>query len=194
MKIENLLDKELLDANNLFSQKELYKHITIENINCSELPPENTNGKDLPKTLIDNIFSKLHQYDSQEIEINSCPVVYVFELQQESDTERVINAFKDAKNEITERILPAIKNNIQNSKYLYVGKVEKKIGGRIVTHLGYYQTTGNHGLQLAHWTREIKPVLKLNLHVFRFKKEFKPFISAMEVIVAKRLKPIIGKH
>ena len=192
--ISDIVDKKLSEAQELFEKKELYRHIIIKDIDCSELPPASTDGKKLPQSLIDNVFSHLHCYDEDEIKINSCPAVYSFELSEESDRERVIEAFQKAKKADIDRTLPALKTNIPISKYLYVGKVEKEVGGRIVTHLGYYQTSGNHGLQLAFWARDIEPALKFNLHVFRFIEEFKPFIAAMEVIMARELNPIIGKH
>ena len=53
---------------------------------------------------------------------------------------------------------------------------------------------GNHGLQLAYWIKDILPAIKIRVHIFRFDKKFKPYLTAFEVIMAKELKPIIGKH
>lgn len=192
--IKEIVNDKLLDARNLFNGNELFKYIKISNIDCSELPHSSTDGNKLPDKLIENLFSHLHFYDEEEVKINECPVVYVFELHDKNDRDRIISAFKEVQKTGIDRTLPALKKQIPNSKYLYVGKVEKEIGGRIVTHLGYYQKSGNHGLQLAFWARNMNPEIRLNLHVFRFKKEFKPFIAAMEVIIAKELEPIIGKH
>lgn len=192
--MERILNNKLREARLLFEKETFYKYILINDIDCSELPSSDTDGKELPKAIIDRIFKPLHSFDDSEIEINSCPAVYAFELCNENDRDRVLGAFIETKKITTDRKLPALKKKPPYSKYLYVGKVEKEVGGRIVTHLGYYQSNGNHGLQLAYWARELKPKVKVNLHVFRFIEEFRPYVSAMEVILAKELNPIIGKH
>ena len=192
--LSDILNEKLTDARILFEKEKLYRHIVIKDIDCSKLPPVGTDGKALPKDLIEKVFYPLHQFDETEIQINACPSVYLFELSDESDYKRTIDAFKKAKKEIKHRELPALKNKIPKSKYLYVGKVESEVGGRIVTHLGYYQIKRNHGLQLALWARDLQPSLKLNIHVFRFQIDFKPYVAAMEVVMAKELNPLIGKH
>lgn len=195
-KINQIVSEKIEKASELFNQKnELYKHIFIKDIDCSLLPETNTDGKELPEEIKRNIFSHLHQFDQTEIEVNKCPAVYIFELCNEQDRERVIKAFEKVKDQKEiNRSFPALRNKIPQSKYLYVGKVEREVGGRIVTHLGYYQSNYNHGLQLAYWAKELNPPLKLNLHVLRFKEDFRDYIAAMEVIMAKELQPIIGKH
>lgn len=194
VELDNILNTALSNAKKIFSSEKPYRHIVINNIDCSRLPDINTDGKNLPKRFTETVFSKLHEYDKSEIKLNLCPAVYAFELKDEQDRKRVLTEFKKAKANISNRTLPALKSTPPESKYLYVGKVEKEVGGRIVTHFGYYQNQSNHGLQLAYWAKNLQPKLDLNLHVFRFKQNFKPYIGAMEVIMAKELKPIIGKH
>jgi hypothetical protein len=118
----------------------------------------------------------------------------VFELQDKSDCKRVVEALKKVKSENIGRILPPFKTKIPESKYLYVGKVQREVGGRMVTHLGYYNTTGNHGLQLAFWAKDMIPSLQITVSIYRFKSEMTPYISSFEKILADKLKPIIGKH
>lgn len=48
-KLSNILDQKLLDARKLFEKKELYKHIIIKDIDCSKLPPIETDGKNCLK-------------------------------------------------------------------------------------------------------------------------------------------------
>ena len=194
-KIVEIMDVELSNSKKIFDKVNLYKHILVKDIDCSKFPdPKNTDGKELPEQLKKDVFSHIHHYDESEIEINSCPAVYVFELCDNNDKDRVIKEFEKIQKVNIDRTLPAFKNSNIDSKYLYVGKVEKKVGGRIVTHLGYYKREWNHGLQLAYWAKELDPPLKLNLHIFRFNEDFRPFIAAMEVIMAKQLNPLIGKH
>jgi len=192
--IEEILNKQIDDARKILSRGRLYKHILIPEFDCSLLPHYKTNGNNLPEEIKRVFFSYLHQFDETEGYINSFPCIYVFELANENNKERVIQAFQDQQKQKTDRILPALKMSIPDSRYLYVGKVQKEVGGRLVTHLGYYQSAGNHGLQLAYWAKELSPSLKINVHVFRFDVEFKPYISAFEVIMARQLNPLIGKH
>ncbi len=194
-KIEESLSNSLQKAKELFLQENLYKKILIPNVDCSQLSePKDTNGKKLPEHIETNIFKPLHQFDRDEVKINSCPCLYVFELHDIKDRDRVLKAFTSEEEDKINRKLPALKSPPPISKYLYVGKVEKEVGGRLVTHLGYYQSSGNHGLQLAFWAKELRPPLMLNIHVYRFTSDMKPYIQSFEKMLAKELNPIIGKH
>lgn len=195
-KIEEALSNSLQKAKELFLQENLYKKILIPNVDCSQLTePKDTDGKELPEHIKGNIFSYLHAFDDKDgIEINTRPCLYVFKLQDIKDRERVLEAFTNEDEKKINRKLPALKSPPPVSKYLYVGKVEKEVGGRLVTHLGYYQSSGNHGLQLAFWAKELNPPLMLNIHVYRFTSDMKPYIQSFEKMLAKELNPIIGKH
>lgn len=194
MIIDEILNKKLDAARNTFAKGNLYKHILIPEFDCSILSDHNTDGKNLPEHIKREFFSHLHQFDETEGNINNFPCIYVFELTNDSDKSRVIEAFQTQRKQENDRTLPALKTKIPDSNYIYVGKVQSEVGGRLVTHLGYYQSKGNHGLQLAYWVRKLTPSLKINVHVFRFDVEFTPYISAFEVIMAKQLNPMIGKH
>jgi len=77
-------------------------------------------------------------------------------------------------------------------KFLYIGKSEKPIDGRIVVHFGYYEK-GVAGLQLVHWANDIG--LKINLHVYEFvNKEIQPYLEVLEKLLFIQLKPLIGKR
>jgi len=195
-KIEEALSNSLQKAKELFLQENLYKKIIIPNVDCSQLTePKDTDGKELPEHIKENIFKYLHAFDGPDkIEINTRPCLYVFELQDIKDRERVLEAFTSEDEKKINRKLPALKSPPPVSKYLYVGKVEKEVGGRLVTHLGYYQSSGNHGLQLAFWAKELRPPLMLNIHVYRFTSDMKPYIQSFEKMLAEELNPIIGKH
>ena len=193
--IAGILLTEIDSASKIISHNKSFKHIIIPEYDCSQLPGIETNGKNLPDNLKLSFFSHLHQYDHREGSINDFPCIYAFELVEESDRHRVLEAFTKIDGNQIQRKLPALKTlNPENSTFLYVGKVNKFVGNRLVTHLGYYTQKNNHGLQLAHWIKDMLPSIKLRVHIFRFEKEFTPYISAFEVIMARKLKPLIGKH
>ncbi|MBN2743971.1 MAG: hypothetical protein JXR39_08765 [Marinilabiliaceae bacterium] len=193
--IEDSLNIALRQARDVFNRKDLFKVIEIPDFDCSLLSnPYETDGGDLPDIIKDSFFKYLHQYDYLGEKVNDFPCLYVFRLQNTSDYERVIEAIKAVKSEDIDRVLPPFKTNIPYSQYLYVGKVNRDVGGRLVTHLGYYQTNSNHGLQLAFWARNMKPSLFLSVSVYRFGREMTPYISSFENILAHKLQPLIGKH
>lgn len=195
LNIDNSLNDSLLEARDYFNKNSLFRKIVIPNFDCSLLTdPHLTNGKDLPEIIKENFFKYLHEYDHSEKIVNDFPCLYVFELHDKSNCNRVIEALKKVKSENISRTLPPFKTKIPDSKYLYVGKVQKEVGGRLVTHLGYYQTIDNHGLQLAFWAKDMIPSLLITVTVYRFEKEMTPYISSFEKILADKLNPIIGKH
>ena len=83
------------------------------------------------------------------------------------------------------------KNPPTKTSILYVGKAEKNIGGRIYVHLGYYHA-GIHGLQLVSWAKQIN--LKLKLHIYSFDMKMCGYISPLELPLARKLNPLIGKQ
>lgn len=194
MNLSELLEKEIAKGKDILSKNNLFKHIIIPDFNCSTLPPETTDGKNLPEDLKRNFFSHLHQFDTTEGDINSYPCLYIFELVNPEDAQRVLEEFNTLREKGITRRLPALKRNIQPSPYLYIGKRQQDVGGRLVEHLGYHQKDFNHGLQLVYWSKNMLPCLQIKVHVLRFDKDFLPFLSAFEVILAKKLKPLIGKH
>lgn len=194
MEFDTFLKTELENAIHVFSSEHLYKHILIPNFDCSTLPDKNVDGRDLPESLKFDFFSHLHHFDHSDGNINDFPCLYVFEIVKCLDVNQILEHFKSISKQNSDRVLPALKRKMSLSNYLYVGKAQKNVGGRLVTHLGYNQRSNNHGLQLVLWVKEFNPSIQINVHVFRFKKEFLPFLSAFEIILAKKLNPIIGKH
>lgn len=138
-KIAATIKKEIETALKVIENSKNFKHIIIPDYDCSKLPGIETNGKNLPDNLIESFFSHLHQYDQIEGNINDFPCIYAFELVEESDTNRVLEAFTKTDGHKIQRKLPALKTlDPESSSYLYVGKVNRFVGNRLVTHLGYY--------------------------------------------------------
>lgn len=194
MNIEHFLQSELEKAARVLAQENSFRHILVSGFDCSTLPGVETDGRKLPEDLVSNFFQPIHQYDASEGGINDFPCLYAFELADAADAGRVLEAFKSINPNEIKRTLPVLKSKNLNSKFLYVGKVLYGVGGRLVTHLGYYHKDYNHGLQLAYWAKELSPPVILNVHVFRFRKDFLPYLESFEVLLAKELQPLIGSH
>lgn len=156
-------------------------------LNCGDLPdPVWRKGQPLPQQLIDSFFSHLPA--------DNRPGLYCFEV-LEDDMEAVLKAYRHFKyhSEFQNRASPALKKNPPtDSRFLYVGKGKKGIGGRMAVHLGYYHVLRTGGLQLVCWAKAIE--LKLRLHVYSFPPEMAPFVSSFELPFARALNPMIGKH
>lgn len=121
------------------------------------------------------------------------PVLYWFEILPGIKNDVVRNAIFDYKFSIDAKTVPALKRNYCNdSNALYVGKVKSKFWGRVIQHLGYYHVVRTQGLQLYHWSKPIN--LKLRLHAYHFEREMEDLVSIFEVKLAKKLRPITGKH
>ena len=122
-----------------------------------------------------------------------CPVLYWFEIIQPASTEVILKAIKSYKRRGVSKAIPAIrKAPFHGTNILYVGKVIRGFSGRVNTHLGYYKVSRTQGLQLYHWSTEIK--LSLKLHVYTFKPELGPMMEVLERGMADKLKPLLGKH
>ena len=93
----------------------------------------------------------------------------------------------------TPRAVPARQNSFDDtSPVLYVGKVKKAFGGRVIQHLGFSATAATQGLQLYHWTRGM--ALKLQLTAFEFEDDMADLLPLVERAVARELRPLLGKH
>lgn len=132
--------------------------------------------------------------------IQDSPCLYVFEIESEVSTNIVIESLINFGNK-TEKIIPKLKDKIpQNSKTLYVGKVNRLVWGRLITHLGFHthknkgipRASINHGLQLHFWAKELS--LKINFTVIEFEDEMKDILPVLEKQLASKLNPIIGEH
>ena len=128
-------------------------------------------------------------------ELNSfkCPVLYWFEIIEPSSTEIILKAINRCKHTAGRKAIPAIlKSPYHGTNVLYVGKVIRGFSGRVVTHLGFYKVPRTQGLQLFYWSIPIK--LKLQLHLYTFKPELGPIMGVLETGMARKLKPLLGKH
>ncbi|MDM1521517.1 hypothetical protein [Myroides odoratimimus] len=142
-------------------------------------------------------FKELFQ-QLKKIENNPC--LYVFTVENEISTNQLIESLKNFRDQ-TEKVTPSLKNKIpQNSKTLYVGKSNRLVWGRLITHLGFhtYKNNGdpkasiNHGLQLYFWAKEL--LLQITYTVIEFDHSMKDILPLLEKQLAAELNPIIGKH
>lgn len=120
------------------------------------------------------------------------PVLYVFEIISNTYSTDIIEKIKDYSKKDKPKTTPFIKMNYSKTNFLYVGKVKRNFGGRIIQHLGFYKTPKTKGLQLYCWAKPLK--LQLRLHAFEFNDEANEMISILEKGLSLKLKPILGKQ
>lgn len=184
--ISNDLIKEVSQkcAQSLLHTSEIgAKNIQEFTIDCELL--EDYNFVDITKS---EKFGKLFD----DLKILSGPCLYFFTVTSEHQTQDLINDITNYRLTKNAKSTPAIKKYIPESKTLYVGKVKRRLDGRIVQHFGFYKVPRTQGLQLFYWTRNNK--LKLSLTVLEFENNMADLMSVLEVELAKKLKPILGKH
>ncbi len=120
------------------------------------------------------------------------PCLYWFEILNGFDSSKIreeISTFRDKKL----KAVPAMKKKFSSeSATLYVGKVKKNFWNRVIQHLGYYDNNRTQGLQLYHWANALD--LKLKLHVYEFHNDMSNLMVPFENNLARKLKPILGKH
>lgn len=132
-----------------------------------------------------DIFTKLKEMDS--------PVLYWFEITSDIDNQTVRNAIEGYANQEDSKATPALKKHFDPmSKCLYVGKVKKGVWGRMIQHLGFYKQPRTQGLQLFYWAKQIH--LELKAHIYEFDQSAENLVSVLEVELANKLNPIVGKH
>ena len=120
------------------------------------------------------------------------PCLYFFEILSDHIPQEIISKIREYSLTEKSRATPAIKSKIPESKILYVGKVKRLMFGRLIQHLGYFPTSATQGLQLFYWTSSLN--LKLQLTVLEFEPEMINLMEVLENELAKKLKPILGKH
>lgn len=139
------------------------------------------------------IFEKL-----EGIQDNPC--LYIFEIESETSANVIIENLKNFGNQ-TEKVIPKLKSKIpENSRTLYVGKVNSIVWGRLITHLGFHthknngnpKASINHGLQLHFWAKELS--LQIKYTVIEFEHNMKDILPVLEKQLANKINPIIGKH
>ncbi|WP_304342930.1 hypothetical protein [Chryseobacterium koreense] len=127
-----------------------------------------------------------------ELNEMSGPCLYFFEITSDHLSSDIIDRIKIYSKTENSKAIPAIKKTIPESNVLYVGKVKGNFWGRLIQHMGYYKVNRTQGLQLFYWAKELD--LSLKLTVMEFESEMIDIMEVLESGLAKRLKPILGKH
>jgi hypothetical protein len=121
------------------------------------------------------------------------PVLYSFRILSDNTHSEIRNKLIEYKKTTEPRGTSAMhKYTIEDSRYLYIGKVKKDISGRIITHLGYHKNKDASGLQLYHWAKGLNLMLELNL--IELIPEMADIMEIIELKAAQSYHPIIGKH
>lgn len=201
-KLENYISKPLISFEEIFNKD---TKLFSFDIDCSSLPEADftTDKIDYVPQLVKiiEILNTLHK-----------PCLYWFEATSNNEA-IIINSLLDEfrlnenlKDRRLRRVVPA-KNNYHNSnsteksKVIYVGKRHEgmrkrdkltNISGRIAIHFGYYKNGSTQGLQLSHWAKNSRVNLKLN--VLELPIESKEYLELLEKLLAKKLKPLCGRH
>ncbi|ANO47958.1 hypothetical protein B0A78_10245 [Flavobacterium columnare NBRC 100251 = ATCC 23463] len=142
-----------------------------------------------------------HTATFQELLKINQPVLYWFEFDKNSVSKETLRnkyvAYRepmkyDFKNK-NYRNTAAYKTDIKESDFtLYVGKVKKGFWGRLVTHLGHNKAKGTAGMQLFHWFNP-KEYGDITLYYLTLDTAMENLISVLEIEMALRKKPIIGR-
>lgn len=140
----------------------------------------------------------------QEISKIKGPVLYWFEFDNTEDKNNLLrNKFTEYKDSLGKlyhlpnyRYTSSYKKQFcADSNVLYVGKVEKDFYQRIKTHLGYAASAKTAGMQLHHWYgKSVNDFGDLTLNYIVFNNEMNDLIAVLEKVVAKELKPLIGRY
>ena len=121
------------------------------------------------------------------------PVLYWYEIISDHSNDEIMSSLLAYKQQKNHRIIPVLyKGYNRKTTILYVGKCKKKFWGRVIQHLGYFNTPTTQGLQLYHWAKEIH--LEVRLHTLEFAEDMADIMPIMEFDFAKRLHPLVGKH
>lgn len=148
-------------------------------------------------TLEDYSFIPIHESEKfkpifDDLRKMSGPCLYCFEVISNQTTDEIISNIKAYSLRENPRSTPAIKTQIPDSRFLYVGKVKRHMWGRVIQHLGFFKTAGTQGLQLFYWAQQLELCLKLT--VLEFEPDMSELMGVLENDLARRLKPILGKH
>lgn len=159
-------------------------------LDCSMLIDSQTD-EPLSDEIRNHFFSYLHKDDINGFVINKKACLYIFELVSHN-AEQVRDIYKDfCSNPVYSNLSKsAIKKNPHiDTNILYVGKIKKDIGKRMVTHFGFaHSRTG--GLQLKYWAKDNG--LQLKVHIIALDERIDDFINPLELNLIKNMKPLIG--
>lgn len=120
------------------------------------------------------------------------PVIYWIEVISDNNVQQILDAAREYKQK-NERHVPAIKTKYnEDSRILYVGKVEKDVLSRVMNHMGFHRSAKTQGLQMYHWGKGINLIVRFNL--MQLYQGCEPILTVWEKALATKMKPIIGKH
>jgi hypothetical protein len=164
--------------------------------------------KDLPNHNKYSTNANTHEnsrYLFTELDKIECDCLYWFTLENSKETialNNLLNEFREINIKGSEnyRSVPATnKNNDSNVLYVGVrrGGITKKwnltnITGRINQHLGYYHNGNTQGLQLIHFAKDYD--FDITINVVKIESSNSIYLNIIEKIVAKKLKPLCGRH
>jgi hypothetical protein len=147
------------------------------------------------------------------IKFNTSPVLYWFTFKEDFNNQKVLREdfekfyyetklleYRQGKEHYKckplafRRALSAFKTipNDTTSTTLYVGKVKKGFWGRLSTHAGWATSPKTAGLQLKYWY-DFDKYPELTLRYIVLDKKLDDFVSILEIDLAKKLNPLIGK-
>lgn len=196
--LNELIEKPLFSFDEIFLNE---IELLTFNIDCKNLPVPNYSTKKID--YIPNLVSIV-----EELKKVHKPCLYWFETETIDESKELfslIEKFRD-RSKLEGRTIPAKNNyskgkNYVPSKIIYVGKrfqgirqYDKltNIAGRIIIHFGYYAAGSTQGLQLANWAREYNG--KLFLKILPLPQESEGYLELLEKLLAKKLKPLCGRH
>jgi len=134
-----------------------------------------------------NISEYFEEFKALKIKNKNKPVLYWFELISSLNNEAIREKYIGYREPMKKNFKDKAYRNTSsykskyddNSKTLYVGKVEKDFWGRLVTHLGYAQSIKTAGMQLYHWYN-IDSFGKLKLNYIEFDNNMKDSILILD--------------
>jgi hypothetical protein len=186
--VQKLTELAAILSNNDFA-KSLFDLENVE-INCATLTDTYLFDTKDGKSIYDHPDLKAF---FNSIDDTAC-VIYWFRIKESmhSATELHNLGLNFKKNE-KELNAVAVKKDISNadSNILYIGKTQDNFKGRLVSHLGYNKNKGYAGLQLYHWAPK---ELKLILEYVELPSDLSELAGYLELNLARKYKPILGKH
>jgi len=175
-------------AENLKTIANSISEITFKNwytfsFDCSYLPVIAAGENCWDEPAIEDIFYTIQRFKQ--------PVLYWFTICSHHDSKWVYDRVLTARKAV-HRKFPALYEYAGDTNVLYVGKVNRDLASRMITHFGYDERPDQQGLQLFHWARNMG--LKLELNCILLPQECKNLTYFFESQLSQELKPLIGKY
>ncbi|UMY66879.1 MULTISPECIES: hypothetical protein [unclassified Flavobacterium] len=193
--LQDVIPKPTAPFDALFEQEiDLYS----KRIRCSELYPPDYETKKITDPQVLDIIDGLNEREG--------PCLYWFEADSPGIARELLDAMEKSRRFFAQpdqaiRVFPATNRNAvlaPESQVLYVGKRNYGFGkrknlshasGRMAIHFGHYHVGTTQGLHLAHWAK-----YDLTLHVMFLPTEATVYLPLLEKELAKKLKPLCGRH